>query len=71
MSTQNKTLEEFFTIKDVVTMLGCSERSAQKLFNDPKFPSCDYFKQKVVHRDAFHEFFSKRHEKDSNTYWRN
>lgn len=66
----SKELEDFYTIKEVALMLRCSERSAQKLFNDPKFPSCDYFKQKVIHRNAFVEFFSKRHEKDTNNYWK-
>lgn len=44
MYTQNKFSEGFFKIKDVTSMIGCSERSAQKHFNDPKFSWRDYSK---------------------------
>ena len=33
---------KFYTISDLKNMLGWSENTVQKLFNDPKFPS-SYF----------------------------
>ena len=33
---------KFYTISDLKNMLGWSENTVQKLFNDPKFPSSDF-----------------------------
>ena len=53
----------FYTITDLEEMLGWSKRTVQKLFNDPKFPSSDFGKFKVVEAHALIDYFSKRHEK--------
>lgn len=39
---------KFYTISDLKNMLGWSENTVQKLFNDPKFPSSDFGRIKVV-----------------------
>ena len=59
----------FYTIADLKKMLGWSETTVQKLFNDPKFPSADFGRTKVVESHALIEYFSKRHEKDRERYW--
>ena len=61
---------KFFTIGDLVTLLGWSEATVQKLFNDPKFPSVDFGKQKVVEKHALIRYFSVRREKKYDNYWR-
>lgn len=33
---------KFYTISNLVDMLGWSEMTVQKLFNDPKFPAANY-----------------------------
>lgn len=60
----------FYKIKDLITMLGWSEATVQKLFNDPGFPAADFGKEKVVEGHALIEYFSHRHEKDREYYWR-
>jgi len=42
----------FYTIEDLTRMLGWSENTVQKMFNDPKFSSTDYGKNKVVEAHA-------------------
>ena len=59
----------FYTIADLKKMLGWSENTVQKLFNDPKFPSSDFGRIKVVEAHALIDFFSKRHEKSKDRYW--
>ena len=60
----------FFTIKDLQKMTGWSENIVQKLFNDPKFPSADYGRNQVVEVHALIDYFSRRHEKALDNYWR-
>lgn len=60
----------FYGIKDVVQLIGWSEKTVQKLFNDPKFPAADYGKNKVVEASALRKFFSERHDRDRELYWR-
>ena len=60
----------FYTIEDLCKMLGWSEMTLQKLFNDPAFPSADYGKSKVVEAHALIEFFSRKHIKSREKYWR-
>lgn len=60
----------FYTIKDIMKMTGWSETIVQKLFNDPKFPAADFGKSKVVEAHALIEYFSKRHQKEKEKYWR-
>ena len=59
----------FYTIADLMQMLGWSEMTVQKLFNDPKFPASDFGKNKVVEAHALIDYFSKRHEKRKDRYW--
>ena len=49
---------EFYTISDLKNMLGWSENTVQKLFNDPKFPSSDFGRIKVVEAPALIDYFS-------------
>ena len=50
---------KFYTISDLKEMLGWSENTVQKLFNDPKFPSSDFGRIKVVEAHALIDYFSK------------
>lgn len=59
----------FYTVADLMEMLGWGEKTVQKLFNDPKFPSTDFGKQKVVEAHALIEYFSTKHSKDTDRYW--
>ena len=60
---------KFYTIADLVAMLHWSENTVQKLFNDPKFPSSDFGKTKVVEAHALIEYFSKKHLKENDGFW--
>lgn len=51
-------------------MLGWSENTVQKLFNDPKFPSSDFGRIKVVEAHALIDYFSKKHLKQNDGYWK-
>ena len=53
----------FYTPKDVARMTGWSEKTVLKMFNDPKFPSADFGRNKVIEADALRNYFSTRHEK--------
>ena len=61
---------KFYTISDLIKMLGWSENTVQKLFNDPKFPSADFGRTKVVEAHALIDYFSKKHSKTSERYWK-
>ena len=61
---------KFYTISDVKNMLGWSENTVQKLFNDPKFPSSDFGRIKVVEAHALIDYFSKKHLKQNDGYWK-
>ena len=60
----------FFTISDLQEMLGWSETTVQKLFKDPNFPSADFGKNKVVEAHALIDYFSTKHVKKRERYWR-
>ena len=60
----------FYTIDQLRAMLGWSEATVQKLFNDPQFPSSDYGKAKVVEVHALINFFSRKHIKGRECHWR-
>ena len=60
-----------YTIDDLVEMTGWSQTTVQKLFNDPKFPSIDYGKRKVVENHALMKYLSVKHEKELDSFWRN
>ena len=51
-------------------MLGWSKTTVLKLFNDPKFPSTDFGRNKVVEAHALIDYFSVRHEKARDRHWR-
>ena len=59
-----------YTIEELRKMLGWSEMTVQKLFNDPSFPSADYGKSKIVEAHALIDFFSTKHTKARERYWR-
>ena len=59
----------FYTISDMQKLLGWSEKTVKKLFNDPDFPSSDFGKNKVVEAHAAIEYFSKKHEKEFERHW--
>ena len=61
---------KFYTISDLKNMLGWSENTVQKLFNDPKFPSSDFGRIKVVEAHALIDYFSKIHLKQNDGYWK-
>ena len=61
---------KFYTISDLKNMLGWSENTVQKLFNDPKFPSSDFGRIKVVGAHALIDYFSKKHLKQNDGYWK-
>lgn len=60
----------FYTIDQLTEMLGWSLATVQKLFNDPNFPSADFGKNKVVESHALIEYFSRKHVKSRERYWR-
>ena len=60
----------FYTPKDVARMTGWSEKTVLKMFNDPKFPSADFGRNKVIEADALRNYFSTRHENSKDRYWR-
>lgn len=60
----------FYGISEVAELTGWSEKTVQKMFNDPKFPMADFGKGKIVLENALVEYFSARHEKSKDRYWR-
>ena len=60
----------FYTVDDLMQMLGWSKTTVLKLFNDPKFPSTDFGRNKVVEAHALVDYFSVRHEKARDRHWR-
>lgn len=76
-ATSNRTVQRqyissevrFYTIEELTKMLGWSESTVQKLFNDPRFPSADFGKNKVVEAHALIDFFSKKNSKDKSRHW--
>ena len=60
---------KFYTIPDLIEMLGWSEITVQKMFNDPSFPAVDFGRQKVVEAHALINYFSTRRSKNTDRYW--
>ena len=60
---------QFYTIEQLIEMLGWSEATVQKLFNAPDFPSVDFGRTKVVENHALIEYFSRKRTKNSDPYW--
>ena len=61
---------KFYKISDLMKLLGWSEATIQKLFNDPKFPAANFGRNKVVEAHALIDYFSRRHDKHKEVYWR-
>ena len=59
----------FYTIRDLQNLLGWSEKTVQKMFNDPSFPSIDFGRTKVVEAHAAIEYFSRKREKEYERHW--
>lgn len=59
----------FYTVEDLQKMLGWSQSTILKMFNDPKFPAADFGRSKVVEAHALIDYFSRRHDKSKNHYW--
>lgn len=60
----------FYTINDLIGLLGWSEATVQKLFNDPKFPAANFGRNKVVEGHELIDYFSRRRDKHKEVYWR-
>lgn len=60
----------FLDIEKVCKITGWSRTIVQYMFNDPAFPYCNYGKKKLVEEHAFIKFFSARHDKYEELYWR-
>ena len=60
----------FYTIADLCKMLGWSHGTVERLFRDPKFPSADFGRGKVVEAQALIDYFSKKHERDHDRFWK-
>lgn len=59
----------FYSISDLVKMLGWSEATVKKMFNDPGFPASDFGKRKVVEAHALINYFSRRHSREFERHW--
>ena len=57
-------MTEFYTIKDVAQMTGWSLTTVQKLFNRPDFPTLNFGRSKLVKKEAFNDWCSRRHAKN-------
>ena len=59
----------FYTIKDLIRLLGWSETAVQKMFDDQKFPPSDFGREEVLEAHALIDYFSKRHTKYNDRHW--
>lgn len=59
----------FYSIPELAKMMGWSEKTVQMMFNDPKFPSSDFGRSKVVEAHALIEYFSRRHVREEDRHW--
>lgn len=59
-----------YSIEDLMKMSGWSHGTVEKLFNDPKFPSIDFGRKKLVENHALIQYLSVRREKSKDKYWR-
>ena len=60
----------FYSMKDIQEMTGWSHGTVEELFRDPKFPSADFGRKQVVEAHALIEYFSVKHEKARDRYWK-
>ena len=61
---------KFYSIADLQEMTGWSEKTIQKLFCDPEFPTTDFGRTKLVEAHALINYFSARRTKETSRYWR-
>lgn len=61
---------KFYSIADVQELTGWSEKTIQKLFNDPSFPTTDFGRTKLVEAHALIKYFETRRTKETSRYWR-
>ena len=59
-----------YSIEDLMKMSGWSHGTVEKLFNDPKFPSIDFGRKKLVENHALIQYLSIRREKSKDKHWR-
>ena len=60
----------FYSVKDLQEMTGWSHTTVEKLFNDPTFPSSDFGRRQVIEAHALIEYFSVKHERERDRFWR-
>ena len=53
-----------YSESDLVRMTGWSEKTIQKLFNDPQFPVVQHGRRRLVERNALISYFSVKRSKD-------
>jgi hypothetical protein len=59
-----------YSIEDLMKMSGWSHGTVEKLFNDPKFPSIDFGRKKLVENHALIQYLSVGREKSKDKHWR-
>lgn len=60
---------KFYNVEELKELLGWSRDTVLKLFNDPKFPSSDFGREKVIEAHALIDYFSTKHIKKRDRYW--
>ena len=60
----------FYTVRDVMELTGWSEQVVLKMFNDPRFPSADFGKAKIVETHALIEYFSTKRSRETEPFWK-
>lgn len=60
----------FYTVNEVMKLTGWSEAVVLKMFNDPKFPSADFGRAKIVESHALIDYFSVKRSKADDSYWK-
>ena len=60
----------FYSVKDLQEMTGWSHATVEKLFSDPKFPSSNFGRRQVIEAHALIEYFSVKHERERDRFWR-
>lgn len=60
---------KFLTVEDLMKATGFSRTTAQQLFRDPEFPSCNFGKTQVVELTAVIEYFSVPRRREYSDFW--
>ena len=64
MSEKKTTFKAFYTMQDIHELTGWSIPTIIKIFDRPDFPCLDFGKSKLVKKEAFEEWSSRRHTKN-------